>query len=276
MTVMKAQQMPTTETIITAKSVIQVRLLWGMPITIQIADPNGIGDPARPESVIDQVFDYFEYIDQKFSTYKPASEISLINQGALALDEASYDMRAVFALAEQLRQETGGYFNIEHNARYDPSGLVKGWAVSNAAVMIRAAGYQNFYAEAGGDFQAEGVNPQGDPWLAGIRSPFNPNEIVKVLSVSNHGVATSGTYIRGLHIYDPLEPAPTVPEILSMTVIGPDVCEADSYATAAFAMGRDGIGFIESLDGFEGYMIDSDRQATFTSGFERYVQHENN
>ena len=44
--------------------------------------------------------------------------------------------------------------------------------------------------------------------------------------------------------------------------------EADCYATAAFAMGRKGIGFIESLTGFEGYMIDRSRVATFTSGFE--------
>ncbi|HEX7974560.1 MAG TPA: FAD:protein FMN transferase [Anaerolineales bacterium] len=221
--------------------------------------------------VISRVFNYFEYIDGKFSTYKPTSEISLINQGALTIDEASHDMRTVFTLAEQMRQETGGYFDIRHNGAYDPSGLVKGWAVSNAENIIRGAGYDNFYIEAGGDFQAAGHNAMGKPWRAGIRSPFNPDEIVKVLSISDRGVATSGTYVRGQHIYNPVDGGPTDPEILSITIVSPDVYEADCYATAAFAMGRNGIGFIELLEGFEGYMIDSNKQATFTSGFERYV-----
>ncbi len=56
-----------------------------------------------------------------------------------------------------------------------------------------------------------------------------------------------------------------------MTVIGPDVYEADRFATAAFAMGRMGVAFVEGLDGFEGYMIDAQGIATYTSGFERYV-----
>ncbi len=255
--------------------VTQTRLMWDMPITIQIVEPEGGIDTAHAGESIDRVFDYFTYIDEKFSTFKPASEISLINRGEITSDEASYDMRAVFALAEQLRQETGGYFNMEHNGAYDPLGLVKGWALSNASGMVRTAGYENFYVEAGGDFQAEGHNPQGEPWLVGIRNPFNPDEIVKVLSISDRGVATSGTYIRGPHIYDPLDQEPTDSEILSITVIGSDVCAADSYATAAFAMGRDGINFIESLDGFEGYMIDTQRQATFTTDFERFVHHAN-
>ena len=39
-------------------------------------------------------------------------------------------------------------------------------------------------------------------------------------------------------------------------------------------MGRDGIVFIEQLEGFEGYMIDAQGIATLTSGFERYVCHD--
>ncbi len=59
--------------------------------------------------------------------------------------------------------------------------------------------------------------------------------------------------------------------VASVTVIGPDVYEADRFATAAFAMGERGIRFLESLDGFEGYMIDNDGIATMTTGFVRYT-----
>jgi FAD:protein FMN transferase len=262
--------------------VSETRLMWDMPITVAIVEPTpspGHLDPlhrggGEGVKLISRVFDYFEYIDDTFSTFKPNSEISMINRGAMAIGEASTDMRMVFALAEELRLETNGYFNIARDGKIDPLGLVKGWALSNAAEMLRDAGCENYYVEAGGDFQAAGVNAEGRPWRVGIRSPFNMGEILKVLAISNQGVATSGTYIRGQHIYNPVTGGLADPEILSITVIGPDVFEADCYATAAFAMGRSGIGFIESSAGFEGYMIDSRKLATFTSGFEAYADHE--
>ncbi len=77
--------------------------------------------------------------------------------------------------------------------------------------------------------------------------------------MSDCGVATSGTSIRGQHIYNPQDDAAPIDEIVSLTVIGPNIYEADRFATAAFAMGSDGIVFIEQLDGFEGYMIDCQR-----------------
>ena len=94
---------------------------------------------------------------------------------------------------------------------------------------------------------------------------------MKVLAVTDKGIATSGTAIRGQHIYDPHHPDTPLQDIVSLTVIGPNVYEADRFATAAFAMGKRGIYFIERLPGFEGYMIDASARATFTSGFERYV-----
>lgn len=242
----------------------ETRILMGMPVTLEVVDPS-----ASP-ALFAEVFGYFEYIDEKFSTYKDLSEISLINQNALAVEESSLDMQTVFRLAGEMKQRTGGYFDIHHAGRYDPSGLVKGWAISNAALRIREQGFENFYVEAGGDFQAVGVNSQGLPWRVGIRSPFNLHEIVKVLSIRDRGVATSGTSIRGQHIYNPLDPDPPA-DIVSLTVIGPDVYEADCLATAAFAMGRAGIAFIARQAGFEGYLIDAERQATFTSGFREYV-----
>jgi thiamine biosynthesis lipoprotein len=180
----------------------------------------------------------------------------------------------VFALAEQTRQETSGYFDIERGGCYDPSGLVKGWAIFHAAEILSAEGFENFYVDAGGDIQAMGHNSRGQDWRVGIRSPFNSTEIVKVLAVSNRGVATSGTYVRGQHIYRPQSEAPLETEIVSLTVVGPDIYEADRFATAAFAMGAAGIEFIEGLEGFEGYMIDRQGQATLTSGLGRYVVHD--
>ncbi len=246
---------------------IQTRILMGMPVTVEIVDA-GV-----TETIFDDIYAYFESVDERFSTYKEHSEISKINRGEILLEDASADMQNIFALAEQTREETDGYFNIEQNGQYDPSGIVKGWAILNAAQILLAQGYQNFYVDAGGDAQVHGVNVDGQPWRVGIRNPFNIQEIVKVVSLRDCGIATSGTSIRGQHIYNPHQPDQTITDIMSLTVIGPDVYEADRFATAAFAMGRAGIYFIERLNGFEGYLIDHNKQATFTSGFERFTLH---
>jgi thiamine biosynthesis lipoprotein len=245
----------------------QTRLLMGMPITVEIVDPS------ENERLLDAVFGYFGYIDRKFSTCKPDSEISIINRQELRLEEASDEMKAIFRLAEQTRQESEGYFEIRRNGIYDPSGIVKGWAILNAAEILRDAGCENYYVDAGGDIQAAGKNGLGESWRVGIQNPFNPMEIVKVLCIQDCGIATSGTYVRGQHIFNPQVPEQPITDIVSLTVIGSDVFEADRFATAAFAMGPGGIQFIERLTGFEGYMIDKGGMATYTSGFERYILH---
>ncbi len=245
----------------------QTRLMMGMPITIEIAETSR---PAR-EQDIDEAFLFLQYVDDTFSTYKPDSEISRINQKRLVLASASAPMQTIFAIAEETRQDSSGYFDILRNGRYDPSGLVKGWAILNAAAMLREREYRNFYVEAGGDIEAAGHNAQGENWRVGIRNPFNRREIVKALSISDCGVATSGTYIRGQHIYNPMSDAPLQTSILSLTVVGPNIYEADRFATAAFAMGERGVSFIGMLEGFEAYQIDQTGTATFTNGFERYV-----
>ena len=216
------------------------------------------------------MYGYLAYVDETFSTYKETSEVSRLNRGELREDEYSEDMREILALSEETRRATGGYFNIWRVGACDPSGLVKGWAVRNAARILDERGLRNYYLDAGGDLQLAGVK-DGAPWRVGIRNPFNRAEHVKALSLTDCGVATSGTAIRGQHIYNPHHAGQPITEIVSMTVIGPDVYEADRFATAAFAMGRMGVAFVEGLDGFEGYMIDAQGIATYTSGFERYV-----
>ena len=242
----------------------QTSLIMGMPITVEVVDATVTQDD------LEIVFAYFVSVDEIFSTYKTTSEISRINAGKLLTSQYSEDMKAILALSAQTKEDTAGYFDIQHDGIYDPSGLVKGWAIHNAANILRTRSFHNFYVEAGGDIQVSGTK-DNRPWRVGIRNPFKHSEIVKVLALTQQGIATSGTAARGQHIYDPYHRSRPLVEVASITVIGPNVYEADRFATAAFAMGRKGIQFIEKLTGFEGYMIDAEARATFTSGFERYV-----
>jgi FAD:protein FMN transferase len=243
-----------------------IRLIMGMPIEIDI-----VAD--APQEVFEDAFAYLVSVDERFSTYKKESEISRINRGEVTLEEASADMQFVCAIAERTKFETNGYFDIKKpDGTLDPSGVVKGWAIKSAAARIRAAGFDHYFVNAGGDIASSGKNAEGKDWSVGIRNPFNTDEIVKVVYPRGQGIATSGSYIRGAHIYNPHAPLEEIQDVVSLTVIGPDVLEADRYATAAFAMGKAGSAFIESLPGFEAYAIDADGTATLTSGFEAYTR----
>ncbi|MGH7203937.1 MAG: FAD:protein FMN transferase, partial [Candidatus Levyibacteriota bacterium] len=206
-----------------------------------------------------------------FSTYKKESEISRLNARQLTKKQVSADVRQILQLADDTKKETNGYFDISHNGMIDPSGIVKGWAIYNAANLLQEHGFRNYFVDAGGDIQVSGTNSKGGSWTIGIRNPFKTDEIVKVVRLDNRGIATSGLYNRGDHIYNPHKPDKPIDNIASMTVIGPTVYDADRFATAAFAMGEKGIQFIEKLPGFDGYMIDSNGIATMTSKFNRFV-----
>ncbi len=247
----------------------ETQLIMGMPITIEIVDPE------ETQDLFTLAFDYFRHVDREFSVYKVTSEISRINQGEIQEEDYSAEMKEVMRLSEETKRETDGYFDIRTpSGALDTSGLVKGWAIYNAAKLLQERGCQNFCIEAGGDIQVSGKNADGEVWSVGIRHPFIQDEkvIVKVVYLDNIGIATSGTYIRGQHVYNPHGKGAILTEIASLTVIGPNVYEADRFATATFAMGREGVRFIENLEGFEAYGIDSEGIATMTTGFENYTK----
>lgn len=241
----------------------QTKIIMGMPITIEISKVND-------QHPFDEIFDYFHQVDLRFSPYKKDSELTKINEG-LPTEEWSSEMKEVMRLCEETKRITGGYFNIDKNGEIDTSGLVKGWSINNAADKLLSMGFKDFYVEAGGDIQVYGHNEDGEPWAIGIRNPFNIDQIVKVVKLSNKGIATSGTYIRGEHIYNPIENFSKPQHIMSLTVIAPNIFEADRFATAAFAMGKSGIAFIDALPEMEAYLIDDNQIATLSRGFMNYV-----
>jgi thiamine biosynthesis lipoprotein ApbE len=60
--------------------------------------------------------------------------------------------------------------------------------------------------------------------------------------------------------------------LLSFTVVGPDILQADVFATAGFVMGLAGLEFVARTAGYEAYAIDHQLRATYTSGFKRLCE----
>ena len=218
-----------------------------------------------PEAV-EAAVAWFHDVDRRFSPYRTDSEVSRVGSGELALEDASPDVRAMFTLADEVGERSGGAFNQRaHRAdgRPDPTGVVKGWAVDEAVAGLRLAGARNLQVGAGGDLVAVGEAEPGRPWRIGIRHPDLPLDTAAVLEVRNLAVATSALYERGDHIVDPRTGhAPR--ELRSMTVVGPQLALADAYATAAFAMGEAGIAWVGRQPGFGALAITADNRVVWT------------
>jgi thiamine biosynthesis lipoprotein len=237
--------------------------VMGMPIGVDLRDRH-----AAPE-LLDRVFAWLRHVDELFSTYRSDSEISRLNRGELGHDNCSPDVREVLAWCERLRIETDGYFDVRaaSASKIDPSGLVKGWSIQRVADLLDAAGVTAFAINASGDVVVRGQPQPGTAWRIGIQHPALPNRLAAVLAAENLAIATSGTYQRGDHIFDPHTHRPPS-DIVAITVIGRDLATADAYATAAHAMGAAGIRWIARAHDYAGFSIHPDGTTTSTPGFD--------
>ncbi|MFL5724168.1 MAG: FAD:protein FMN transferase [Chloroflexota bacterium] len=259
-----------------SSSMRRVEAIMGTTVSIDVREPLVDG------SVLDEVVEQLRDVDARFSTYRPDSEVSRLARGEIDLEACTGDVRHVMAACDHLATVTGGAFDARrHRAdgRLDPSGFVKGWAVEEAAWLIDAAGGRNYWINAGGDIVARGEAEPGKPWRVGIRHPDRADRVAAVLSVSDRAIATSGSYERGEHITDPrpagIRPAPG--GLRSVTLVGPRLAFTDAYATAVFAMGRDGLRWLasepETAD-YAAYAITDDDRAISTEAMDRYLVRE--
>jgi FAD:protein FMN transferase len=239
---------------------VELRIM-GMPIVLDERD--GLDD-----DTIEATWNELRRADTIFSTYKEDSEISRLNRGELALEDAHPDVREVLARCEELRVITAGYFDAGRvlEQGIDPSGLVKGWAVDRAGELLDAAGARNYSLNAGGDIRLRGAPLPEPRWRIGIQHPRVRDKIAAVVEGNDLGVATSGAYARGEHVVDPhTGRAPA--GVLSVTIVGPELATADAYATAAFAMGEAGPEWTASLGLYEAMTILADHRVLLTPGF---------
>ncbi len=232
-----------------------------MPVTVNVVD-----DAADAEA-LDRVFEDFSLLDRTFSPFLAASEVSRINRAELRPEDGGPLMKQAIELCRHYERATDGYFSPWIGGRFDPSGLVKGWAIDRACSILDGYGYRNYFVDAGGDVQTRGRNAEGGPWRVGVRHPVERDKVACVVLASDLAVATSGTYEKGEHVVDPHTGRPAV-ALLSLTVVGADILQADVFATAGLAMGLAGLEFVRRTTGYEAFAIDNQLRPGFTPGFE--------
>jgi FAD:protein FMN transferase len=241
-----------------------VEHVMGTAVSIDIRQP---GD-REVDAAIAEVVAWLHWVDAVFSTFKSESAVSRIADGRLALSDAAPEVVDVLALADDLHRRTDGWFDVTAGGRFDPSGVVKGWAVEHASALLAARGLADHCVNAGGDLRARGRPAPGQPWRVGIAHPLVHDALSVVIGIDDGAVATSGTAERGAHVFDPFTGRAAL-DLASVTVVGPDVTTADAYATAALAMGLTAPAWLDRLDGYDAWVVDAAGYCWWNDGFAR-------
>ncbi len=170
-------------------------------------------------------------LDGIFSTYKPASEISKINQADLKVPiRLSLEMEKVLRSALSLAKESEGEFDptvggsmvanqftpeisgkadrtgdwtdllligsrlIKHKrVLLDLSAVAKGFAVDEITGLLKEKGISSALTEIGGDMRAIGKNG-AKGWLVGVEIYDQGELVIKKLALMNESIAVSGLF----------------------------------------------------------------------------------
>jgi thiamine biosynthesis lipoprotein len=251
-------------TVMATPRIVHVEHCMGTVFTLDVRTP---GDWS---AAISEAVAWLHHVDAVFSTYRADSDISRIGRSELRVEAADPEVSTVLDLCAEVQVATGGAFTAMPNGRLDPTGLVKGWAIERASQLLTAHGASDHAVNGGGDMQLRGSAGTGRPWRVGIADPNDRARVLAVLAGADLAVATSGTAERGAHILDPFTGRPAT-AVASATVVGPSLTRADAYATAATVLGRDALGWIAGVPGYELLLVTADGEQLTSGGWARHL-----
>lgn len=172
-------------------------------------------------------------VDTAFSPYQPRSLVCAVRRGELQPGSYPPPLVDILTRCAAMRAATDGWFDAwAPPGGFDPSGLVKGWAVDRAATLLRLAGIEEFTIWAGADRLSYSYGVAEALALSGTAYP-------------RHGVP---------RVVDPHtgEPARSGGPA---GVIGPLLGTANAYAVALNAIGEPGLSWFPSADGYRAVLV---------------------
>ena len=152
--------------------------------------------------------------------------------------------------------------------RIDFGGVVKEYAADRAAEICRQNGIAHGVVDLGGDLAVIGAHADGSAWLAGIKTPRNPENVYASVELDHGGLATSGDYERVMivdgkrysHIVDARSGRP-VESFASVSVVADSCLVAGAASTLAMLLGvEEGAAYLREL-GLPHLTIDADGHA---------------
>ncbi len=193
------------------------------------------------------------------------------SQAELDITIALVDFRAVEV------NHNSNQVRIPEGSMLDLGGIAKGYAVDQAAQVLRANRISKGLINAGGDIATIGTRPDGNPWRVGIQDARDTTAVLAVVPLTNSTVVTSGDYQRFFvednvnfhHIIDPKTGYPAR-GVISVTVVADTALVGDIFSTAIFVLGNDqGQALVEATSGLEAIIVDEAGEIWTSSGLNR-------
>ena len=157
--------------------------------------------------------------------------------------------------------------------RIDLGGIAKGYALGEAARVLRAGGVQSGIIDIGGDVFAIGSKGR-EKWRIGVRNPRSEG-VVAVVAAEDLAAVTSGDYeryffgpdsVRYCHIIDPATGWPAR-GAASATVLMRDPLTVQGWSKVLFIRGRDALSLIEQAGGIEGLLVTDKQEVIRSTGW---------
>jgi FAD:protein FMN transferase len=244
--------------------IVQVEEVMGTVVSIHVH--RGRCSEVAARAAVHAACARLHELDAIFTTYDPKSPMSRVRRGSLSLKDAPSMIRDVLELCERASWQTHGWFDPwSVPGGVDPTGLVKGWAVAQAAQIIESSGVTGALVNGGGDVALVGSPPDGGPWRIGIQHPWRRLALACTVEVGARAIATSGGYERPLHLVDPFGDGDHR-RVASASVTGDSLALADAFSTAIAVGGADAARWIGEVIGYDAYWVESDGKEHSTPG----------
>jgi len=176
---------------------------------------------------------------------------------------ARVDYRAIRLYADRQAVEL-----LKPNMALDLGGIAKGYALEEAAKVVKSRGISRFLIRAGGDMVLGDAPPDKSGWRVGVGQIDADKPPRLFLSLANVEIATSGDRFqfaeigerRYSHIIDPKTGQPLTGRCQA-TVVVPRGTQADGLASSLCIMGPEkGLPMLEKIPGAAAYLITIDEQ----------------
>jgi thiamine biosynthesis lipoprotein len=135
--------------------------------------------------------------------------------------------------------------------------------------------------DAGGDIAVNRARSGHIPWVIGVNDPFNRGAYLEKIYLGEGGVATSGRDHRQWkqggklrhHIIDPRTGKPADTDLLSVTVVAPNVMEAEVAAKTVLILGsQSGLDWLDRHEGVAGLAVLENGELLGSHGIEMYLR----
>ena len=170
----------------------------------------------------------------------------------------------------------GTAYLMRPGMRVDLGALAKGYIADKVKALLLDRGVESGVIDLGRNILLIGEKPGEAPFSIGIQSPTDAGKLLRVLSLRDRSLVTSGTYeryferdgVRYHHVLDPFTGFPADRGLLAVTVLSSSSLWGDGLSTACLLLGVEGgMALIDSLPETEALFVLADGTIQTTAGF---------